>query len=539
MKDVDNAYNLRVLKGVQEFSTLLQTLGLCPQEKLSLTKPIRVICHSGHEAFVRYPSLLKRRPVNDVIFGCQICRRENHLKPYLESLEKAGLKLKSSLNLESPLQSLATLECSRGHQFSVKLGDLKNSRSGCPDCLRTPKKTQEEIESLFLNTGYKLLDSYKGINEKHRVVCPNGHEYTVTIHKFRSGKRCSKCVGNYKKSFEEIQTKFVEEGYELLEKNLPINNVTKTPLLFRCPNGHEHRIRWNSFQGGQRCGVCSVGRHQSKPELELLSFLSSNNIKVIHRDESLGVEIDLMIPEKKTGIEYCGLYYHSVEMSKKDKTTRHLKKMEVLNRNGYKLITIFEDEWLNKKEVVLGRLLSILDRPIEKIYARTLMVGMASKEEGSAFFAKNHLQENSPFSFAVKVYNQEKIYGMVSFGKPSRAHIGKNIGENVFELKRLCFLPGATVVGGTSKMFEFAKTKLEQEKVDGLVSFCDLRWGTGQVYKNLGFELASISRPSPHFTDGRGKRWNYLTAYKNKEVKRLLKIYDCGHQKWVLKLAKP
>jgi hypothetical protein len=84
----------------------------------------------------------------------------------------------------------------------------------------------------------------------------------------------------------------------------------------------------------------------SKPHKEINEFLKSFGLKVKTNDKKLlnGLEIDILINELKLGIEYNGLFWHT-EINGKDKNY-HLKKTILMNTEGYKLIHIFEDEWV-------------------------------------------------------------------------------------------------------------------------------------------------------------------------------------------------
>ena len=56
-----------------------------------------------------------------------------------------------------------------------------------------------------------------------------------------------------KKTFEEIEKSFNDEGYELLDK-VYVNS--QTPLKYKCPNGHINSMRWNDWQQNHRCPNC-------------------------------------------------------------------------------------------------------------------------------------------------------------------------------------------------------------------------------------------------------------------------------------------
>ena len=71
-----------------------------------------------------------------------------------------------------------------------------------------------------------------------------------------------------------------------------------------------------------------------------------------------GKEIDLIIPQLKIAIEYNGLYFHTEDRGKN--STYHLNKTLACKQFGYKLIHIFEDEWMVNKELVKSKLKHIL-----------------------------------------------------------------------------------------------------------------------------------------------------------------------------------
>ncbi|NEQ20917.1 MAG: hypothetical protein F6K28_17140, partial [Microcoleus sp. SIO2G3] len=113
--------------------------------------------------------------------------------------------------------------------------------------------THEQVEEAFAKEGYKLLTQYKNNNTKLKFVCPQEHSHSITWADFRSGCRCAYCAGKFV-DLEEIKAAFESVGYTLL--NSYQNSNAK--LKYRCPNGHEHEITWNSFKCGNRCAYCAV-----------------------------------------------------------------------------------------------------------------------------------------------------------------------------------------------------------------------------------------------------------------------------------------
>lgn len=64
--------------------------------------------------------------------------------------------------------------------------------------------------------------------------------------------------------------------------------------------------------------------------------------KILENARVAGMEVDILLPELRLGIEYDGLYYHSTLKVKPD---YHIEKLKIINKAGYRLINIFEDEW--------------------------------------------------------------------------------------------------------------------------------------------------------------------------------------------------
>jgi len=215
----------------------------------------------------------------------------------------------------------------------------------------------------------------------------------------------------------------------------------------------------------------------------------------------------------------------------------HYQKMSKCNEKGIRLITVFEDEWLNKKELCLSRISAALGISQNKIAARKCVLKEVSREIARDFLEKNHLQGSSGREIAFGLYYQNVLVSVMTLGKPSRAHISKT--TRTLELKRFASLPNLIVVGGASKLFKVALVYARQQEYERVVSYCDMRWGTGRVYEKLKMKLLTTSKYTPHYTDFL-RRWrNQSFAGNSKqnekervEAAKVYTIYDCGHQTW-------
>ena len=45
--------------------------------------------------------------------------------------------------------------------------------------------------------------------------------------------------------------------------------------MFKCPKGHEFKMRWSNFKDGRRCPACWYESKSSKGEIEVLKYIYS------------------------------------------------------------------------------------------------------------------------------------------------------------------------------------------------------------------------------------------------------------------------
>ena len=141
-------------------------------------------------------------------------------------------------------------------------------------------------------------------------------------------KETRKNMGNIKRIPFGNLIKFTEnEGYELLSKEEDYKNQFSY-LWFRCPEGHEFSMRWDSFKTGCRCKECFAERQKQRmlnggaafaisfiqnpsgPQVELFNLVKENHPEAIMNYVCLNYSIDIVISSSKIAIEYDGSYWH-------------------------------------------------------------------------------------------------------------------------------------------------------------------------------------------------------------------------------------
>ena len=107
----------------------------------------------------------------------------------------------------------------------------------------------------------------------------------------------------------------------------------------------------DNFLQGKGCPKC--GNHLSYGEDEVSEFIESLGFSVKRRIRmGSKCEIDIFIPEKQIAIEYDGLNWHN-EAHGRDKWY-HFNKSLHCQEKSIRLVHIFEDEYVNNKEIVLS-----------------------------------------------------------------------------------------------------------------------------------------------------------------------------------------
>jgi hypothetical protein len=301
-------------------------------------------------------------------------------------------------------------------------------------------------------------------------------------------------------------------------------NVPPTTILNTL---HKHKI-------SIKRGIYGAAEQEIRAWIESSTGLSFPS----NRDILARKEIDMYNEELKVGIEYCGLIWHCDYFNKIDRNY-HYDKYLKCKEKGIHLITIFEDEWLNKKEQVKGVLLSILKLNKTKIHARKCTIKMLDRIIGNKFYDDYHIQGKSSIStHYAGLYFKDELIGVMSFGRHHR-------DTNKTVLDRLCFKPGISVAGGSSRLFKFL---VDNTNVTSLISWSDNRWFIGEVYKNLGFVKEIELKPDYSYVDVKKinvrvskqsqKKDNTgcpsgMTEKEWSEKRGLYRIWDCGKIRWI------
>lgn len=395
------------------------------------------------------------------------------------------------------------------------------------------KKLDNQVTNMIIQDAEHM--SFSGIYKKYGIS-PN------TIKKMLNENGITK---------ESVTEKWKEDYSNILdnlENYVTQNKQGKTLLDISSENNISIEHLKKAFKSNN-IPVVLHSYNKSNAEIELKNFLNSltsynfQSVKIHYNSRRF--ELDCYCKNLKIAFEYNGMFWHSTK-NIIDKNY-HIDKTKWCKEQGIRLVHIFEHEWLYKQDLVKSRIKSILGIN-NKIFARKCYVQKISSDESRSFMNKNHIQGNTNSPIRYGLFYKDELVSCMTFSK-SRFN-----QKYQFELVRYCSIQGYNVVGGASKILsQFIK----DWKPSTIVSYCDLRWNTGNLYTTMGFALSHTSPPNYWYfnikTGELESRMKYqkhklskllenfdknLTEEKNMDIHNFFKLYDCGSDVYIMNIKK-
>ena len=415
--------------------------------------------------------------------------------------------------------------------------------------------------------------NYVNSRTKVCIICPTHGEFWQTPHNHLKGYGCAEC-GKEKSHLSKMTTEdFIVKSKEIhgnkYDYSKAYYKTCDTKVCIICPEHGEFWQTPSNHINGSGCPKCANEKrknallkdiaifidavtliHNGKPEDEIISLFSEIEHQQHNREILNGMEIDIFIPPLKLGIEYNGLRWHSEEFGKDHRY--HLNKLNKCNEQGIKLIQIFEDEWINHRDICESKLKQIcgLNRN-PKIYGRKCEIReITNKDIAYKFLDKNHIQGRTSFTIALGAYHQEELVGVMTF---------KNEKEGYWDLNRFATDINYQCVGIGGKLFKYFTRNYPFIEIK---SFADRRWTTdptNNLYIKLGFEFDSYVPPTYWYYNSKinpytrfhkfgfrkqhlHKQYGLPLTMTEREMTTALgyvRIWDCGLVKYIYKLNSP
>jgi hypothetical protein len=504
------------------------------------------ICKSQFKSVI-HPSHLKKHGILPVdykkLFGVNSLSTDEYRKKKSEHFKKTNSK-------KIPWNKNKKIKLTDAQKQSYILREQKYNSS---------QLKRREYNSLSEETKSKISNSIKKYSENNKKELAERFKKAqkTKINKgispvpsFRGKKHSFENIKLFAELFKKYRQKIIEKSHiSIIEKiqksNLElINDISNTQLQLCCKICKTQfsftKQYFNDCKFHEKlCPVCFPRTFlTSKAQKEVYNLVKELSSDAILNYRTVHGIIDIYIPSKNLGIEYNGLYWHSVEvLSYNNKSKiKDFEKYIKLRSEGIKIICIFEDEWINKKQIVVSKLNNIFGSSI-KIGARKCIIKELDILTAKKFFEENHIQGYGNSQVRYGLFYKEELLSAMSFSKVNISR--KNLE---WEITRFCNRIDVSVVGGASKIFKYF---LKQFNPDKVITYADSRWSNGNVYGKLGFsfirqtvpnywyfkpnELKRIHRFSMRKKDGEPKN---MTEKELRFLDGFYHIYDYGSSKW-------
>lgn len=366
-----------------------------------------------------------------------------------------------------------------GHEWEAGVRNRAQKEQGCPFCVGVKVlvgfndfcTTEPEIAADWhptKNTPF-LPTQFKSSSHRNTWWLGQqcGHEWKAPIgNRTRLGNGCPFCSGrsvipgdsDLKTNYPEIAAEWhPTKNGDLLPEN--VKPYTHQKVWWLCENKHEWFAGVGGRTAGRGCPSCS--NHISKAEQVIFDHIVSLGFAAEQTNRKLlgnGKEIDIYVPEKKFGIEFNGLYWHSEAQGKG--RTYHQDKWLTAKEKGIHLIQIWDDDFRRNPQKVLNLITHKLGASKQAtVFARKTSVRVLSTYDAAGLTVA---------LLVVKWESDKKTLNIIRYATSAR------------------------VVGGFTKLLAFASRVYKPES---FITFADHMISDGGLYEGNGFVADKVLAP--------------------------------------------
>ena len=511
-------------------------------------RPICPVCNKKHPKFISF----SEGYLQFCSHKCSMQSTERVKKIRATTLKRYGVG-NASQSEEIKRRKIETLKKHYGENINVPLQveSIKQKqkstilkRYGVGNASQSEEIKRRKIETLKKHYGDGVTSTFKipGMHDKILRTIRDKYGVDCVFELYRRNAR-----NNYYQKFHK-NNEIVKSVEEINDEIWYICRCTH-PECNKCDE-KEFRIQnkqYNSRKYGnvELCTKLLPSQNDkfygTTLEIFIRNILDSLNINYQTNNRKIlsGKELDIYIPSNNIAIECNGVYWHSLK-----EPTFHYEKWKQCMNKGIHLLTIWEDQIINKPEIIRGIITSYLGIYDKRIYARQCSIKEVGKKESIDFLEKNHLQGSVGGSIRFGLYYKDELMSLMVFGKKRKA-LGSTNKKDTWELYRYCNKLGVQIIGGASRLFNHF---LKEHPCCVVESFSSNDISIGELYRKLGFGLIGEQKYSYWYIDKLMQRHHRYSFRKDILVKNgadpnlteleitsnmgLYKIYDSGQQKW-------
>ena len=523
-------------------------------------KKVRWICEKGHEWEAEIASR------TSMSSGCPYCSGRLAISGVNDfaTLYPDLVSMWSEKNIVQPTEVSANSskkylwKCLKNTSHEEWLRDVYGIVNGsrCPQCSGRKRvsgindfKTKYPLLAAEMSPTNSVDPSAVGYGS-HKIVewvCSEGHKWRSSIKtRVSNNVQCPIC-SNKKvlEGFNDLATTNPE-----LAKQWSSNNTLKPTevtygsgarIEWICPKNKSHS--WEAKVADRKWFGCPKCSHTvSSQEIEISTFLqlhgiSPGDILLSNRKIIPPKELDIYLPSHNLAIEFNGLYWHTEEAGKGP--AYHLNKHTLCAEKGIQLLTIWEDDWRDRRPIVERMIKEKLKLSDERrVAARKTEVVPLTRQEITSFMHSYHIQGSASGSYYLGL-KEKGTDNLVA------AMILTRRGD-VLTLDR--YATSCNVPGGHSKLIAYVQREVD---FSSLVTFADLCISNGDLYEKTGWTRDSLLQPDyryiyngkrvhkfnfrkKRFRDDPDLLWDErLTERQLAELNGLPRVWDCGKIRYI------
>lgn len=473
---------------------------------------------------------------------------------FLNSMNRTNNPLVEFKGLKDLRNDKVQLICEEHGEYDVSINTLLQGKGKCSKCnghsrLLTQEEAFKRIREKYGDSIVPLTPYVKS-DIPMKFQCSNGHTFDRDFNtamcanlflpcpicsKIELSKRRTKTLEQF---IEDAVKVYGKDKYDFSESKYISSSDTITIKCNDC--GRYFTLSAGSFLQGHGCPYHNC--NSSLMEKDLANVIKTYGYECLTNTRNIlpdNKEIDIYVPQLKIAFEFDGLYWHN-EINKE--SNYHLNKTIECERKGIKLFHIFEDEWVNKRNIIISKLNEIFHKNQENIRNEDCNIRIINNNEAYIFLNNNHIKGGCKCDINYGLIYNNEIVSIMSFDL-----IGKN---KQYELMQYCDKLNTNIVDGNTTLFKFVLSELKPSEI---IYHSDRRFPQNDFIQNLGFKIVSKTKPNYFYVIG-NKRVDKSLLSKSLLVEnyncpqsmskesfykaqKWYKIYDCGNIKYKMVLS--
>lgn len=442
-----------------------------------------------------------------------------------------------------------------GHTWKNQIRyQIKQKPNSCPVCASVAVTHPQILAMKEYNSEINFEKIKANSNIAIHAKCDK-HSWQTTVRSFtkllnQNKQPCPYCRGSSVtpgvNDAATLHPELVEQLADRCETLVGVSECSGKRFSWKCSKNHVWTTRLvDRVHYKTNCPECSHNTHSSAGETEVFNYIKSLKVEASRwktlKNENHTFNYDICVDNIL--IEYNGVYWHS-EKGGKD-NLYHQTKLEVAKEHGYKLLTIWEDDWKLRRRIVKTMIAHNLGKNVtNKIGARQTQVKELTVDECNNFLNTYHIQQSTSGAIRLSLTHNNTIVAVM---------LGQ-VSANTVTIAR--YATSTTVAGGFTKLLKVLKNVIKENypKVKLIKTFSDNLISDGELYRTSGFVNDKNIPPDYHYLVGneRVHKFNYrksrflndpdlkfketYTERQLAELNDLVRIWDGGKKRWIVSL---